>query len=76
MVAITETNDPKLDTKFHPEYESGKSGILLGINCVIPRVLKTPRLLALRYLLKIFLYLANFPQKQSLWRFTFFVIGG
>ena len=31
MVAITETNDPKLDTKFQPAYESGKSGILLGI---------------------------------------------
>jgi hypothetical protein len=35
MVAITETNDPKLDTIFQPAYESGKSGILLGIKCVI-----------------------------------------
>ena len=35
-VATKDTNDPKLDTKFHPAYESGKSGILLGINCVIP----------------------------------------
>ena len=31
IVAITETNEPKLDTKFQPAYESGKSGILLGI---------------------------------------------
>lgn len=31
MVAITETKEPKLDTEFQPAYESGKSGILLGI---------------------------------------------
>jgi hypothetical protein len=31
MVAITDINEPKLDTAFQPKYESGKSGILLGI---------------------------------------------
>lgn len=31
-VAITDTNDPKLETAFHPLNASGKSGILRGIN--------------------------------------------
>lgn len=30
-VAITDTNDPKLETAFHPLNASGKSGILRGI---------------------------------------------
>jgi hypothetical protein len=52
IVATTETKEPKLDTKFQPAYESGKSGILLGINCVSPRFI--PSLLVLRYLFKIY----------------------
>jgi hypothetical protein len=30
-VPTTEIKDPRLETKFQPAYESGKSGILLGI---------------------------------------------